>query len=357
LSGQRRYPWKQRALLVAIGLTAFLVYLFFLVPLNELATTLQRANLSYFLLAFCALFASLAVSSLAWQYLLGLLSVKAPFLKAFQFVLVEGFVDLVLPGEPISGDASRVYLMCNECGGNYGKVVASVVGHRILTTSVAVGGLIISIVYFALTYKPPSLILGFAVAVAFGDALLIALLFYFGTRKEATKRAANWLINLLVRLSRGRWQFEHLRGRIARTLDVFQEEVVTLERNPKGLILCFLFSVLGWFLDISIAVLVFLSLGSLGTTISFSGVVIGYSIGASIQYVPVGIIPGEAGITEGLMTSLFLLLGNHQARAVFAAAAVLIRILTFGVRLLVGALVVQLLGIKDLMPSIRSEPQ
>jgi uncharacterized protein (TIRG00374 family) len=354
LSEQRRYPWKQRALLVAVGLTAFFVYLFFFVPFDELASILQRANLFYFLLAFCALFVSLAFSSLAWQRLLGLLSVKASFLKTFQFVLVEGFVDLVLPGEPISGDASRVYLMCNESGGNYGKVVASVVGHRILTTSVAVGGLIISIVYFALMYKPPSLVLGFAVAVAFGDAILIALLFYFGTRKEATKRIANWLINLFVRLSGGRWQFEHLKGRIARILDVFQEEVVTLERNPKGLILCFLFSVLGWFLDISIAVLVFLSLGSLGVAISFSGVVIAYSIGASIQYIPIGVIPGEAGVTEFAMSNLFLLLGNHQAFAVFAGATVLIRVLTFGVRLLVGAIVVQLLGIKDLMPPIES---
>jgi uncharacterized protein (TIRG00374 family) len=354
---QRHSAWKQRALLIAVGLTVFLLYLYFFVPLNELVNTVQRANPFYFLLAFGALFASLGFSSLTWQRLLGLLSVKAPFLKTFQFILVEGFVDLVLPGEPISGDASRVYLMCKESGEsgeNYGKVVASVVGHRILTTSVAVGGLIISIIYFAVTYSPPSFVLEFAAVVAFGDAALIALLFYLGTRREVTKRIANWSINLLVRLSRGRWQFEHLKGRLARMLDVFHDEVVTLGRNPKGLMVCFLFSVFAWFLDISMAVLVFLSLGFLGVAISFSAVVIAYSISASIQYIPIGVIPGEAGLTEIVMTTLFALLGNHQAIAVFAVATVLIRVLTFWVRLFVGGIVVQLLGIKSLAPPIES---
>jgi uncharacterized protein (TIRG00374 family) len=354
---QRRYASMRRALLFMAGLLVFVLYLYFFVPLNQVVKTAQQANPFYFLLALCALFASVAFSSLTWQRLLHLLSVKASFMKTFQFVLVENFVDLVIPGEPISGDASRTYLMSKESGENYGKIVASVVGHRILTTTVAVGGLIVSIVYFAVNYRPPPFVLEFAAIVALGDAILVGLLFYLGMRKETTRRILSWLFNLLVRLSRGRWQFEHLKRRAAKVLEVFHQEVKTLGKNPKGLTLPLFFSVFAWLLDALVAILVFLSLGSLGVAISFSAVVIVYSISGAIQYVPIGVIPGEVGLTEIVMTTLFALLGNPGAIAVFAVATILIRALTLWIRLLAGGMVVQLLGIKSLMPSAESQRQ
>lgn len=357
VAGQRRYALKTRALLIVIGLLAFLLYLCFLVPFNDVVETVQRANLFYFLLAFCLLFVSAAFSSLTWQRLLSLLSVKTHFLKTYQFIWVENFVDLVVPGEPISGDTSRAYLMSKESGESYGKVVASVVGHRILATTVAAGGLIISIVYFAIRYKPPMFVLEFAAIVALGDAVLVALLFFVGTRRGATGRIVNWLINLLVRLSRGRWRLERLKEPAAKMLGVFHEEVTTLGKHPKGLILPVLFSIFAWLLDAFIAILVFLSLGFLGAAISFSAVIIVYSISGAIQNIPIGVIPGEVGLTEIVMTTLFTLLGNPQAIAVFAVATVLIRVLTLWTKLVVGGTVVQLLGIRSLVPPVEAHTQ
>jgi uncharacterized membrane protein YbhN (UPF0104 family) len=108
-------------------------------------------------------------------------------------------------------------------------------------------------------------------------------------------------------------------------------------------------------LDALIAVVVFLSLGFLGVAISISAIIIVYSISGAIQNIPIGVIPGEVGLTEIIMTSLFALLGNPASIAVFAVATVLIRVLTLWVRLLIGGIVVQLLGIKSIMPSM--EPQ
>ncbi len=345
---QRRFALRTVVLFFAAGLFVFLLYLYFFVPFRSVVQTLERINLLYFLLATGALFVSAALYSLAWQRLLRTLSVKASFLKAFQFTWVASFVDILVPAESVSGDLSRIYLMSKESGGNSGKVVASVVSHRILATTVTVASLIISTIYFAIFYKPPVLILELVAFVAACSFIFISLLFYLSMKKETTEKIVNWFIKLLVGISRGRWKFERLRNSAVKTLTAFHEGIVALSENPKGLILPLVFSIFAWASDILIAVLVFLSLGPL-TTISLSAIVIVYSISVAVHYIP--IVSGELGILEIVMTSLFTLLGNPQAIAVFAVATILIRLLTLWGRLLVGGLIVQFMGIKSLMPS------
>jgi uncharacterized protein (TIRG00374 family) len=358
MTGQRRFKLKRRYLLVVVGLTVFLLYLSLFVPFGEIVETLQRVNPFYFLLAFCALLVSVALYSLAWQRLLSILSVRASFLKAFKFVWVENFVDLVIPGEPVSGEVSRIYLMSKDTGGNYGKVVASAVGQRIATTSVTVTGLIASIVYFALTYRPPFFVLVFAGVVLLGDVIVIGLLFYLAGRKNATHKFFDWLFNLFTRISRGRWRFEQLKERVAKILDIFHEGILTLGEHRRSLVLPVFFTILSWLSDMSIAILVFFSLAAVGTAVSISAIIIAYSITGAIQNLPIGVIPGEVGLAEIVMTTLFALLGGgSQFIGIFAVATVLIRCLTFWIRLLISGIVVQFVGIKSLMPSQPSEPR
>jgi len=349
---QKRFAVKTVIPLLAVGLFVFLIYLYFFVPFEDLIQIFQNVNPLYLLLASGALFVSAAFYSLAWQRLLGMLSVKASFLKAFQFVWVAGFVDILVPAESVSGDISRIYLMSKESGGNTGKVVASVVSHRVLTTSVTVVSLIISTIYFVANYKPPILVLELVAIIAACSAIFIGLLFYLSMREATTEKIVNWFIKILVRISRGLWKFERLRESATKMLGTFREGIATLSENPEGLILPLFLSVLAWLLDVLIAVLVFLSLGPIETTISLSAIVIVYSISVAVHYIP--IVSGELGILEIVMTSLFSLLGNPQAIAVFAVATVLIRALTLWGRLFVGGLIVQLMGIKSLVPSQNS---
>jgi len=204
--------------------------------------------------------------------------------------------------------------MSKESGGNTGKVVASVVSHRILTTSVTVVSLIISTMYFAVNYNPPLLILELVALIAVCCVIFIGLLFYLGMREEAAGKIVNWLIKMPVRIFHGRWKFERLKESAIKTVSTFHKGITTLSGNPKGLILPVFFSILAWLLDILIAVLVFLSLGPLETTISLSAIVIVYSLSVAIHYIP--IVSGELGMLEIVMTSLFTLLGNSQAIAV-----------------------------------------
>jgi uncharacterized protein (TIRG00374 family) len=127
--------------------------------------------------------------------------------------------------------------------------------------------------------------------------------------------------------------------------------MMTLGEHRKSLVLPMVLTALSWFLDMSVAIFVFLSLGSAGSAISISAIVIVCSITGAIQYLPIGVIPGEVGLAEIIMTTLFDLLGNPQFLAVFAVATVLIRCLTFWIRLLLGGIVVQFTAIKSLIPS------
>lgn len=336
-------------LLIAFGLFAFLLYLYFFVDFNKVVETVQQVSLAYYLLAFVALILSVAFYSLTWQRFLNLLSLKASFLKAFQYIWVGSFVDLLVPAESISGDISRIYLMSKELGENAGRIVASVVSHRILAMSVTFGGLLVSSIYFVLRYKPQSLVVEFIAITIVGSTISLGLLFYLSMRRSATEKMVNWLIRLLARLSRGRWRFERLKESAETMLKTFYEGIITLGERPRRLALPIVFAIIAWFFDLLIVVLVFYSLGSIGLHISLSAIVIVYSIGVAIQSVPVG-IPGEVGLMEIVMTSLYTLLGVPIA--ISAVATVLVRVLTLWVKLLIGGVTVQWLGIKGLRTTV-----
>jgi len=352
MTNEMRFPKRTGILLLITGLFVFLLYLYFLVPLEDFVATIQQADPFYYSLAFIALILAVAFYSLTWHNLLKLLSVKTSFMKTFQFIWIGTFVDLLVPAESVSGDISRIYLMSKESGENAGKVVASVVSHRILSGVVTFGGFIIGSVYFVLKYQPSLIVLEFIGIVAISSTVSLSLLFYLSTERQPTKRIVNWLINLLARLSRGRWRLDNLKSSAERMLNAFHDGIATLGVRPRGLVLPSFLAILAWFFDVLIAVLVFYSLGSFNVNISLSAIVIVYSIIVGIQNMPIG-VPGELGLPEIAMTSLYMLLGVPTL-AMSAVATVLIRILTFWMRLLIGGVAVQWLGIKGLRGTVSS---
>jgi uncharacterized protein (TIRG00374 family) len=345
MSKEGGFPLKRTGVvIIAAGLFMFLLYLYFFVPFGDFVTDIQKANPFYYSLAFGSMLLSAAFYSLAWQRLLHVLSVKCSFLKSFQIVWIGSFVDLLVPAESISGDISRAYLMSKESGENAGKVVASVIGHRVLTMTITLAGLVISSAYFAITYRPPMLVINFVSLIGGGTLLTLVLILYFSRKRQATARIVAWIVRLLVRLSHGRWRFEHLKQSAEKMLKAFHDGIDTLIAQKSRLVLPVSLSILAWVLDLLISALVFQALDALR---SFSLIAIVYSISVAIQTIPLG-VPGEVGVLDIVMTSLYTLLGVPITIA--AVATVLIRILTLWLRLLIGGLTVQWLGIKGFKP-------
>ena len=347
MNEEKFFSLKKTGILVtAIGLFIFLLYLYLFVPFGDFVSYIRQADPFYYSLAFAAMLLSVAFYSLVWQRLLHLLSVKTSFWKTFQFVWVGSFVDLLIPAESISGDISRVYLMSKESREDAGKVVASVIGHRILTATITLAGLVISSIYFAVRYNPPLFVMEFVGVIGAGTLLSIFLIFYLSKKRRATEKIVDWIIGLGVRLSRGRWKFERLKKQAEKMLKAFHDGIDALSIRPMRLTLPVSLAIIAWILDLSVAFFVF---KSLNVQVYFSAIVIVYSLSVAIQTIPIG-IPGEVGLLDVLMAILYTyMLGIpdiEKARAVSAVATVLIRILTLWVRLLIGGLTVQWLGIK-----------
>jgi len=272
-----------------------------------------------------------------------LLAIEATFRKAFLYVWIGNFVDLLIPAEAVTGEASKAYLMSKNSNVNSGKVVASIISHRILSMTITLCSLIISSVYFALKYKPPELILDFVIITASCTALAIFLLGYLSLREQTTRKIVNWVIRLAARISRGRWELTRLKSKAQKMLKAFHQGIDILTKNPKALAWPVAFSMAAWFFHVLVFFLVFISLGF---EISLSKIIVVYSISVSLQSIPIG-IPGEVGFMEIVMTTLYALLGVPIV--VSATATVLTRVVTMWFKLIVGYAAVQWIGINVLM--------
>ncbi len=331
--------------LLLIGLSIFLFYMYFFVGMADILAILSRADLFYYSLAVISVLVSMAFYSLTWQRLLSLLSIRATLRKTLLFNWIGSFVDLLVPAESISGDVSKVYLMSKSSGENAGKVVASVISHRILSMTINLSGLIIGSVFFILRYEPFGFVLNLIIIVVTGTAISLFLVGYLCLRKKAVEKMLDWLIRLLAFITRGRWQLTRLRSKVQEILKAFHEGIAILARSPKSLAWPGVLSIAAWFFNLLVFLLVFVSLDF---HFSFSAILIVYSISCAIQTVPLG-IPGEVGLVEIVMTSLYTLLSIPPT--ISAAATVLTRIITLWFKLLLGYMAVQWVGVKVLMGS------
>jgi len=332
-----------------VGFLVFILYLYFFVGIPKMVEVAQRTDPFYYSLAVATLFVGTAFYSLAWQRLLRLLQVKAVFRRTFSFVWIGGFVDLMIPAESFSGEISKIYLMSKDTGEDAGKIAASVVSHRILTLATTLGAITLGSVFLLLGYERSQAVANFLLFVAFCTATAILSIIYLSLKPQATSKIAGWITSFLSFVSRGRWQLTRLRSEIKKVLSEFHQGMEIVMSQPKGLISPFLFSIVAFSLDMLISFLVF---ASLGVHISLNAILIVYTISNAIQTIPVG-IPGEVGVTDIVMATLYTLLlpgiPPAEAAAVSAAATLLIRVVTVWLRLLVGYVAVHWIGLPVLL--------
>ena len=340
---------KKAIPLLLIGLLIFVLFLHFFIGIEKIVQNLQRANLLFYSLAFVAIFSHMFLYSLAWQRFLVPLSIKPPFRKTFLYVWVGHFIDLLIPAEAVSGDISKAYLMSKNSGGNTGKVVASLVGHRILNMAIILGALIIGSTLSIIKLELPRFIIILLLIVTIGTAIGLILLCILSVREQTTWKIIDWILRLIAFLSRGRWRLDQLRARAQKTLRAFRQGIKALSRKPRSLVLPIVFSLASWLAYLLVSFLVFFSLGHL---VPLSVLMIVFAVGNAVETVPLG-VPGEVGLTEIVMTSLYapllaapLAISLEEAAILAGAATVLIRLVTLGFRLVVGYVAVTRTPIK-----------
>ncbi len=334
-----------------IGILVFILYLVLFVNIPEMLNVMQQVNLLIYSLAAFILIVETFLFTMTWQYLLLPLSVKIPLKKAFLYVWIGAFADLIIPAESVSGEIIKTYLVSKEPNINLGKVVASLISQRILGTVTTTATLFIGLLtLLALNYSLSDLMLQILIFVTFASAVAFALLVVVCVKEKWTERSVNAVMRFIERVSKGRFRLERFQARIVDALKAFHESMRVYGSKPSKLILPTLLYVATWFSSVAIAFLVFVSIEYVepNMLILLLQLAIVHTLLTAIKSIPIG-VPAEVGLPDIMMTTLFILFGIPAD--ISAAATVLTRILTVWLRFFIGLVAVQWFGVKSLMES------
>ena len=334
-----------------IGILFFGLYLVLFVDIPEMINELGNVNLMIYSLAACALVSDTLLFTASWHYLLLPLSVRISLRRAFTYVWIGIFADLLIPAESVSGEVAKAYLLSKEPNVNPGKVVASLVSQRMLGTITTTMTLFLGFLgLLALDFPMSDFVLQILVVMTVITAVASAFLLTICVKEKWTERLVDAVLRFVEHVSRGRFKLESYQTKIVDALRAFHGSLRIYASRPRTLLLPIFLHILAWISSISIAFLVFLSLGYLDPNlpILFLQVVVVYTLLVAVKSIPIG-VPAEVGLPDIFMTTMFIIFGIPDG--ISGAATVLTRFLTLWLRFFIGFAAVQWLGFKSLMES------
>ena len=333
-----------------VGLSIFLVYLYFFVGFGSLLTVLSSLNsvdyVFFYSLATAAAVLSLFFVAWAWHDLLNSLSIKAKLRSIFLYTWVGYFVDLMVPCQAVCGEVTRIYLVHKENRESYGPIAAASLTNRIINYVISSVGLLSGIVLiFARAGNFPPLILDLLIIALAGTSVYLVALFYLAIEEQAAGKLAGLLFRLLGFLRLNKYLPVDLPKRTQNALMALHQGFVTFRNKPRCLVKPFFFQFLSLIFNLAAYVLVFYSLGIRNFYLDFFIIV--YFIVGTIQTATAVFSVGSLDI---VLANLFVFYGVPDIQFGVLAAA-LLRFLTFWLPILVGYLAVQVVGARRLLNS------
>jgi uncharacterized protein (TIRG00374 family) len=314
-------------LVSVIGLIVFVLYLYFFVGIPSFISTLERLNLWFYSLAFVLVVVSVFFHALVWRSLLKNLSYSIKIRTAFLFSWIGIFVDNIVPGG-LSGDLFKAYWLCKTEVHDTGKVVASVIAHKILIIMVILANTILGLILWVLGYGYlDSPIFGIIIGISLILIFTLVLIFYLSSNSRATDKLLSWFIQLVNFLRRNKWDSVSFRNKMEKNLSDFHLGFITLKANPRGLLSPIVFVVLAWASDMAVFILCFMALGY---SLPAVKILIAYALTATLLVEGVSFL----GFNEIIRSSLFIALGIPSGIGV--TSILLNRFATFWFRLVVS---------------------
>jgi len=333
---------------MAVGLIAFLLYLYFFVGVSSLFSALGSLDsvnyIFYYSLGILAAVSSVFFVAAAWYDLLKTLSVKTKLRSLFLYTWVGYFVDLVVPCQAVCGEVTRIYLVHRENQESYGAVAASSLTNRTISYFITSIGLLsgIGLVLIRPGGIPP-LILELLLIGLIGTFVYLAGLLYLAIDEGAAGKVADVLFKVVNGLRLNKYLPQDLPERVQASLLVLHEGFQTFRNKPRHLVKPFLFQFLSMLLNVSVYVLVFYSLGL--TTLYLDFFIIMYFVVGTVQ---IAAAVFSVGALDIALANLFASYGAQNI-GFGALAATLLRFLTFWMPIVVGYLTVQAIGGRRLL--------
>lgn len=328
-----------------VGLLAFFLYIYFFnVDIFNIIDEAKDMNLMLYGLATVSVLLETLFFALSWRSLLTFLKVKLSAVKAYLFVWYGVFVDILIPAESISGEISRIYLVAREQNKSEGKVVASLVAHRLMGMGINIVSLFMGLLLLFFTGQlyttllKDDTVLILMISLIGVSSVFLILLILLSIKENWTLKIIDWVIRLVDFVSRGRWKLGSLKQDAVNSAFMFHDSMKQYRRAPRTIALSLFFNVVSWIFALGVSYLVFLSLGF---QVQWSMIVITTSIVTAVKSIPIG-VPFEVGLPEITMSTLYAIflqptVGSYEAAlGIAATATVLIRLLTLWLRFFIG---------------------
>jgi uncharacterized protein (TIRG00374 family) len=347
---------RKTLLFPLIGLVAFFAYIYlFQVDIPTIIATAQRADPVPYALAAALSLVEVFFFSVSWRVLANFLLIKLSVIKSYLFVWYGIFVDIIVPAESVSGEATRVYLIAKEQGnGTCGRVVASLVTHRLLGMGMNVAVLILGMVLLFTETQINPLIFNLILFLAVGITVTLLLIMLFSFKEKWSLKVIDWLIRVGKFLSRGRWhwQLTKIKEDACRIAKSFHDSMKEFKHNPQPLVFSLFYLVLAWIFSLSIPYLVFISLRY---PVSWGVILITSAIVLAVKSIPLG-VPFEVGLPEITMTTVYISLLGPEAAGISATATILTRLITLWLRFFIGFIAQQWLELKPVLAPANNLP-
>ncbi|MCX8171396.1 MAG: flippase-like domain-containing protein [Candidatus Bathyarchaeota archaeon] len=331
-----------------VGLIVFILYIYFFIGIGDMIEVFMRVDPYRYSLFYSATIATMILSvlfySMSWNALLKALSINTGLKKAFIYCWLGNFADLIVPFETVSGEIVRVYLARRDSL-NSGKVIASVVAHRIITVFVTLSGLLFASIFFIFRRGVTVELLYLLLITIAGSLTLILLLLYVSLREEAAGKIVDTLIKLMAPIFRRiRFDPSEARKRAYRSLIQFHSGFKSFGEKWRVVAESIAYSFTAWFLHLSVYLLVFYAIGFTEISAKMIESIIVYAISVTVQSIPIAL---PLGLVEIVMANLYTVFAIPAA--ISGTATLLIRAVTFWLQIIVGYILAQWIGVKEIM--------
>jgi len=219
------------AILLILGLAAFIAYLYFFINPTQVAEILSKTNLIIYSGAFVSYFLFTLFSSLVWQQLLKNLTIKISVRKVLLFTWVGLFFEAIVPQLGWSGEISKTYLLAKDSTQDAGKIGATTVEQKIFTITLTIAALSAGLALIVINYPLPTLYNLFIIAILALSILTVFVIYYISIKPSATKT----LLDLGIKVGlifRKKWNPQKFRLKAEGFLNMYHTSMQHLTANP-----------------------------------------------------------------------------------------------------------------------------
>ncbi len=279
-------------------------------------------------------FVNICVKALRWHLLVNSSGNSVPFSKNLSFLMIGLMINNTTPGR-IAGEPVRVHLLRSRANVPVGHGLATIFAERIMDLVVLTAMALLGILFILPLVSPSDikiLLLPFLIVI-----VAIAVLLYIVLHPTLLDRIMRMLVNVINKISRGKWSAKLERSRVSFTTS-FKKGFNEILRTRKTAAVCLTLTGLIWLNEAYRIYLILIALPHVAVP-SFGSVLI-----ASSAATVFGIaLPGGA-LNAALITMVFTAVGVEVASATTAGILVIMTSIWLSVPL--GIIAMFVVGLK-----------